>query len=428
MANLKSNYKKGYRYDIMKICMTCGAVPFKSLPLLYPNKSLATTQHAIARLVVEGEDFEKYHDQKYWVITLSNNGRKKIRNQEKEIMETFPPEIIEMTQKSKVAAEKLKLKSKKYQGVALREYRNIETFIFFLACNMKVYPGEKEEIIFGRDDAAVIQNIGNIANTFYTSKEMKIIEDLPPEITEKTDEKQKLMTTIISACKLHGMVIMGNRTYGVMNAGDGMPHFSLSGETKGKIYIQRMINNAKLSPYKGLVMLYNKDSLISKVLLASLKTGRVAKSVQYFNNLNAAYEQNNIYVIPNNEYGKKMIAIMKIAEWEEVLLSNTFPDDQRKSTRSTTVECHACSGKMEDSDISSDFRNYFFAFIVPDISKLKRFIEKAVFDTYATSLYHILCFDFQVPLFTELANEYPQIKLHQMSIDQFVKYDTRKEV
>lgn len=213
---------------------------------------------------------------------------------------------------------------------------------------------------------------------FYLAKELK-----------KTggNEMNKTMFT-----RMVGALFSGNTGYAAYNTREAVMKWSGMGEFKALHHLVELGRlNAGISRIDSAILLGDSDSVALKTLLESDKSHRLEFR------FDSIYQ--HIHFIPMNEFGARMLKLLAIPDWNEILLDLLFEPEDRSYNKGS-FEYDACVNGV-----------FVFSHLDGDIARLIRFREALRSQTVKTE---ILCYPHQVPFLREYLG---QAELKTIGID-----------
>lgn len=366
------NYRIGYRRELMKLTLVCGSLPFKSLSLL--DKNLRGMQRALTTMEREGT-LEEYHEKDIWVVGISDY-KKKIG----ELIEFYNVKLLKYYELYGIS-DFTRAKSGTQQEKQ-RVLRNSESILFMYAANCEVFPGEKESI----NQSACITN-----TTYYTSREIKASKELKENgglVVEEDD------TNIVSNTRINGLLASKGGTYAVYNLGKTLYKFRGKAERKTQDYITRLVAQKSLAQLEGAVLMCKDNALFTRLLFPKDREEKKATDV-----IMSSYPA--VYHLPFDVNGVKTMEIMSQYRWKDIMLHSLLTNTQL----SNGGQGRFYDGKEND--------NYYLIFCIPDLKKLKMFVESARMDANDNSKYYIYAYNHQI----EYLSQIPCDKIYLKALD-----------
>lgn len=389
--NDKRNYKKGNRIEILKALYSGGTLPYRALRLLNGTERL--NQRLIR--VMEKEGFVE-------ICKDKRNGKKiflpscwrehYLREYGDYLSEYYEFHYMELE------TEMVKAKSEREKTRAERYLRCGELCLLMHKAGIGSYPEEKKLLALNN---TVLETSDAM---YFNGMEVKKAASYVAEVFYKDGIKQIVNT------RLHGLVISPGGDYAVYNIGRRLLEWEQYGETK----MSKAINDILYREIKGkrkrqgpireiaCILFGEDDGIFSKVITND--TPR-KKSLTI---MNIEYGYNEIYGLPSNKNGIKMMQIMKEEKWKQKMKYLLLKDiDTREESRYGIV----CDG-VKNKNI------YILLFCIPNLQRLKMFLKRAYRENNK-EMFEIYCFSYQIPLLVKLASNV--VTICSIELDDYIK-------
>lgn len=351
---------KGMRRDILTAIIATGCLPKRSLALL-PG-TLKAKQKALLKMgqediVKEVLDKRKPPKETIWVATVdltTDSGTDACLGL---IDESSLSELVKSGDRKKILSTATPYPER------LRIMKNAECFVFFYGIGFDYDLSRQSSLKNKESDSSTI---------FFTSRQVKgVYED--DGLKADIDKNQLLNTT-----RLSGLAISGGGNYAVYCLSTYLNTYSRSGETKMRVYTDRLLSDKGYAPVSAALLLSRSEKAFKSYL--SPKTQRAQNSVLAIENV-----YKHIMALPENETGQVMMRIMGEAGWRKKLLSMVLTSEQLAAAKILNF----CDGYDQATD------TYILAYCVPDIKRLRLFLGNLGASTEADK-YMIICYDVQV--------------------------------
>ena len=368
----KKHYDTGIRKAVIEVTLACGCLPYHAIRLLDLNT--ASVQKMCTKMVKEGL-LKKYISEKkarkerIWVMVFS--GEQQLKDK---VGDSIPKHLMDLYTNISVN-DKYRITTNCEYTERLRVLRNAETFMFFY--------GAKIDTLRGRCESMASDN-RNTANIYYTSRELKGTQKDEYGLKADIDASKKLSTT-----RVNGILVSDGGNYMVYNTNKYIGRFSLSGERKLKAYTDNMLTLKQKEIANGSILLSDKMENFKSILEPPSQLAQ-----QHLQGLEGVYR--NIYSLPLDNTGQKMMKIMTKPDWQERIYAMGLTMEQRRN-KSELVECDG-----QDGD------TYIFVFCVPNIRRLKMFYKRAKIENNRDK-YVVMCFDYQKELLVDVIGRYAKI-------------------
>lgn len=379
----RKHYDEGMRKAILEVTLSCGCLPYRAIRLL--NMRTESVQKTCKKMVDEGL-LKKYTSEKkarrerIWAMVL--NGDQQLIEQ----FDTILPEHLLTLYSSIAINDKYKITSGNVYPTKLRVIRNAETFMFFYGAGIDTLRGRCENM--RKDDS-------NASNIYYTSRELKGSQVDEDGLKADLDASNRVNTT-----RVNGVYVSDGGTYLIYNTNRYLGNYSLSGERKLKAHMDIMMSWKNKDIIDSAMLLADNMEFFKKILNPPSQLAQ-----QHLQGLEGVYK--NIYALPLNQDGQKMMKLMSIPDWQEKIYSNVLTMEQR-TRKSSVVECDG-----------QDDNRYLFVFCVPNIRRLKMFYKRAKIENDRDK-YAVMCFDTQKKFLTEAMGNY--VKIYSTSFHDYYNY------
>jgi len=215
--------------------------------------------------------------------------------------------------------------------------------------------------------------------TFYTSHELKHFGH---------DSVNK-----IAFSRITGMLFSSGGCYAIYNSRNAMMNWNGRGEGKVKLHLSSVARmNAGVDEVKSAMML-GSDYKIAKQTLAFL--GKVNRVEMRFDNI-----YSHLHFIPMDAFGVRLIKLLSIPDWNEILLDLLFEEDELAGSGATF-----CYDAYRDDA-------YMLSFLDSDIFRLNAFWETVRYHKYKAS---VICFPEQVPFLRSFLRD--KVSLQTVTMD-----------
>ena len=217
---------------------------------------------------------------------------------------------------------------------------------------------------------------------FYFSRELKRVNDY---------ELNKIRFTRIA-----GAIAYSGGAYAVYNHREGMQKWMGEGERKIRLHLQEVFFPMKVFefPLREAAVMFGKDYSVALDMLREMKATK-----KMDNGLFSVYK--NIFFVPQNEFGVKLLRVLTTPDWKERILEWAFDDDDRSYDRGIFTYDAYIDGVFE------------FSFLDGDLARLFRFRE-AILDREGE--YRIICYPEQVPFLKEYFGD--MVELESVKMDE----------
>ena len=214
---------------------------------------------------------------------------------------------------------------------------------------------------------------------FYTSQELKHVGD---------DSVSK-----IAFSRITGMLFSPGGCYAVYNSRDTRMNWNGRGEGKVRLHLSSLARmNAGVDEVNSAMML-GTDYQVAKLTLAFL--GNINRVEMRFDNIYA-----HLHFIPMDPFGIRLIKLLSIPDWNEILLDLLFDEDELAGIGATF-----CYDALRNG-------TYMLSFLDSDIFRLNAFWETVRYHKYKAS---VICFPEQVPFLRSLMRD--KVSLQTVTMD-----------
>lgn len=405
-------------------CLSCGFVPFKSLNLINPN--VTSIQHQVYRYVENGE-LEKYHAKDVWALCLTLETRDKIMKAEEGSPLYYSNSLkqfyLDYTSKDtyRLKTKKKKLEEKDFEGLTkietrnlikktneaakqnearkLRVLRNGEAFLFFYGADFLALMNDKPLLREIRNTKG--SNFEDIFSkpAFYSFRELTQQEE------GITRSEVNIINGAVTNTKMNGLFVTPDLNYGVYVLYKDIYHFSKESEINAKNYISSIISSPTGKALDGSILLYQYDAPIQKMIKRDS-----AKPRLHTDNLYESYNEQNVYAVPLSPEGQMIAKMMSKRDWIDRVNDLTITKEWQTQINQYTPY----DGLQTETGKPP---TYHLNFLIPDLGKLKRFINFVDVNSRNTAKYVIHCFDIQADLLKSSVKK--DIIIHPIPIDKF---------
>lgn len=194
--------------------------------------------------------------------------------------------------------------------------------------------------------------------------------------------------------RITGAIFYPGGCYAVYNSRDAVMKWNGQGELKTRLYLSQLARmNADVMEVTSAILFGSGYELANRTLscLASLKRADLRFDKIY----------PHIHFIPMDDFGIRLLKLLTIPDWNEILLSLLFEDDDR-SFQQGSFEYDAIEGGT-----------YVFSFLDSDIVRLIRFREGIAGNSYSFS---ILCFLEQVAFLRKVFGNQVNLRVMDLSM------------
>lgn len=212
------------------------------------------------------------------------------------------------------------------------------------------------------------------------------------------------------------MLLFGNAAYAVYNLGNHGIIWRRENEQKIAVFMAYLLRirsayELDVKIRKKAIILATKDEVFLK--LCEQKKEANNDSCTNPGGIDTVYD--SIYAVPEDEYGQKLIYLMKNDDWERKVISCVLPAEYIDDKVKGAIQCDGYDAEKEI---------YYLVFCVPDLCKLKKFIESAKHSTDGRK-FTLFCFNYQLPLIKSLVSNC-NIRIRHANLDVFCdKFEDR---
>lgn len=366
--NNKKNYRKGKRIEIIKAVYACGCLPYKSLHL-YPWKPKLTQRTVLAMgreglLEIKKTKAGKQINLKNW------------NDASAEYMSYLPS--VYLRHYEEIKEEVFRSPNDFSKGDRL--HKNAEVILMMHESGIGSYPDERKDV--RKKDVWISSG----DKMYFTSWEIKNVKPYKAEAGMDKDGVKKIVGT-----RLRGLLVSPGGDYGVYNLGNRLIEWERYGESKMARHLQRVLEEKRENYEKKDVeclLLASDEMLFMRVIenenSKRYKRGKILLNIDY------AYE--NMYGLPINHDGEKMLAIMSSAGWKGRMIERLMPEGmENRAAYSVT-----CDGYINGV--------FILLFCIPNITRLKMFYRRAKLENDKKK-FEIYCFTYQIPMLAALTGD-----------------------
>lgn len=399
--NDKRNYKKGNRIEILKALYSGGTLPYRALRLLNGTERL---NQRLAR-VMEKEGFIE--------ICKDNRNGKKIflpgtwREHYLKEYGDYLGERYELNY-MELESEMGKAKSEKEETRAERYVRCGEMCALMHMAGIGSYPDEKKVLGISK---TVLETSDEM---YFSGLEVKKAGGYISDVFYKDGIRQIINT------RLHGLVISPGGDYAIYNIGRRMLEWEQYGETKMSKAIHDVLYREEKGKRKrqGTIretecILFGEDNMIFSKIILNDSTKRKSLTI-----MNIEYAYNEIYGLPSDKDGIRMMRIMKEEKWKQKMKYTLLHGiDTREESRYGII----CDG-VKNGNV------YVLLFCIPNLQRLKMFLKRA-YREGNKERFEIYCFSYQIPLLVMLASNVATICSIELEdyIEQYIEKEPAYE-
>ncbi len=197
----------------------------------------------------------------------------------------------------------------------------------------------------------------------------------------------------IAFSRITGMLFSPGGCYAVYNSRNEVMNWNGRGEGKVRLHLSSVARmNAGVDEINS-AMLLGSDYQVAKQTLAFL--GKVNRVEMRFDNI-----YSHLHFIPLNSFGARLIKLLSIPDWNQILLDLLFEEDELSGTGATF--CY--DAFREDT--------YVLSFLDSDIFRLNAFWETVRYHKYKAS---VICFPEQVPFLRSFLRD--KVSLQTVTLD-----------
>lgn len=368
--NEKKNYKKGYRYEIMRLLHINGAISYNTLKLL-PGSP-----------VMNERAYRKLRDEEIVEIVQRANRRmiilKDYEERKTEYEESLPPIYSDYyCEKGKAIRKKVKSGT---PNAAERAARCGEVLAMMRSAGVMSYLEECPKYAWGQPY--------DINESYY--HDSLDIKNTGIQYPSYSGEGKNLSSTRIIGC-----INSPGGDYGIYNVSKGLIEWSRSGELKVATHLRRISGAAYNASEEREVnaIVYMKDLALVEQIVNNENIKRTVNLISIDN----VYP--HMYALPIDDIGIGMTELLTKQSWQEHVYSQLITEKEYIDAKGLTVACDGYDGER-----------YKLIYCVPDITKLKLFLRKAQADLDAKN-FILYCFDWQEQHVRNMADHITTIKV-----------------
>lgn len=380
--NVKKNYKKGYKYEILKILYMNGAISYNTLKLL-PGSPLMN-ERAYRKLRDEG------------IVELINQaGRRMIIFKNYEGRKHEYEKYMPLGYSDYYYAKGKEIREKVKRGTPVdveRAARCGEILAIMRSSNLNSYIENCPKYSWKQPY--------DITQSYYHNS--FDIKNTDIQYPSHTGEDKNMASTRIIGC-----INSPGGDYGIYNVSKGLIEWSRSGELKAATHLKRLSERVygDTSEREINAIVYMKNlNLVEEIVFNE----NVHKTVNLIS-IDNVYP--SMYALPINDIGIKMTMLLTMEQWKEYIYSFYISEIDYENAKGLSVSCDGYDGE-----------HYILVYCVPDITKLKLYLRKAQADLDFKK-YILYCFDWQEEHIRKTAGHLVQIR----TIDFNSFYDAIKE-
>lgn len=369
--NNKPQYKENTtRYQIVNLLHVSSVITPRSFSLFDKPQHIA---NVMVKLKKEGVIEKSRNEEVFENFVMSNYSD----NLNEYFYNSIPDENIEFFLKyGKQDTKRAKYAKENLVGNSRRIIRNAEVVSLMYASGIKTLPSEKKD---------VVNNKTLRDNVYYQAREIKYYAGYVDDVDELDNQRAVIAT------RMNGTLLSTGGNYNIYHIGKDINTWSAQGEYKIKNYIQNMLANyiSKDNCILDNAILITYDLSIFQKLINPSKALRTR-----YDGLNMTYE--NLYAIPYDKFGKDMVRVMTMPDWEYRLKMHLMEEEPQDTSR-VDVTCDYYDGEI-----------YTFVFCIPNISRYLEFVRKAVF-VNNKNRFRVVCFDWQLEFVTKSIGSFAKI-------------------
>lgn len=366
--NIKKNYSKGYRLEIMKLLYMNGAISYNTLKLL-PGSPLMN-ERAYRKLRDEG------------VLELIRHaGRRMIIFKNYEDKKSEYEEYMPLGYSDYYYDKSKEIRTKVKRGTPSdveRAARCGEVLAMMHTAGINAYMDNCPKYSWNQPYSP---NESYYHNSFD-------IKNASIQYPSYTGEDKNIASTRIIGC-----VNSPGGDYGVYSVSKGLIEWSRSGELKAATHLKRLSQSIYGIDRNVNAILYIKDLMLIERIVNNENIKRTVNLISIDN----VYPE--MYALPIDDTGIKMTSLLKEEFWKEHIYSKFITEAEYNNAKGLTVACDGYDGE-----------HYKLVYCVPDITKLKLFLRKAQADLDFEK-YVLYCFDWQEKHIREMAGHLVQINV-----------------
>lgn len=366
--NVRKNYRKGTRKEIMELLHMCGIIPERSLKYMR-DKNYKVMRMKIHEMVEEG--VLTYVKKTKLTRALAIHESRK----DKELYdESIAKELQTYYAEYGKTDEKRYCYSKKYADY-VRIFYNADTMMFMYGCGIKMLASHKGSLLNKNEEESI----------YYNSREIKNGINYKADVID-TEEGQ-----IISSSRLRGMVMSQGGIYAIYRF-NTLSAYSQNGEYKMKLYLDRIVREK----------LEEKEEVSQAVIIVDQNNERLLENYIRPENIAGKYSLESmefvykkVYGVPADENGQMMMKVFTNNSWREKII-NSFNLPCEKGMQGVV-----CDGY--------DGNSYYYIYCIPDIKRFRKFIMRAELENNKEK-YIVICFDWQVEMVKAVTKGIVKIK------------------
>lgn len=184
----------------------------------------------------------------------------------------------------------------------------------------------------------------------------------------------------IAFSRITGMLLSPGGCYSIYNSRDTRMEWNGRGEGKVKAYLSVVAKKNAGQTDMESAMILGSDYGIAQLTLAFL--GKVNRTEDRFDQI-----YSHLHFIPMNDFGTRLIKILALPDWKEILLDLLFDEEEQAG-----MEATFCYDAIRDEA-------YVLSFLDSDIFRLNAFWDTVRRYKYKAS---VICFPEQVPFLQNL--------------------------
>lgn len=402
--NVKANYEKGNRLEIIKALHVNGCIPYRCLSLFPGEKRLAQRK----ALQMNEEGLLNIIKTPYGKCIYLNQTEENIKDYQAYLSDSY------LLAYEEIKREIGKSKYKNYKNSRQeRLQKNAEVSLFMHLSKIPTYPDEiLSEWIPGR-------SMPNGVTIYLDRIKIKNEEEYVTQVqNEKSGEKK------VIGSRLSGLMISPGGNYAVYNLTNHLIEWERAGEVKMAGYLERYLERMErkeddyyiVEKEEGkntdveCILLANHMELFYRVLINENRQKYKSRKRRPLINIDYAYRV--MYGLPISKEGMMMINIMKEKDWKKQMKHLLLKECQN-NVSDYTVECDGYHEKD----------GYVLMYCDCDIAKLKLFLKRGMLKR-EDEKFTILCFTFQVPLLQQF--DLTGITVKAMELEDYAKMIEKK--
>lgn len=379
-------YHRGYRREILELALMSGAISYRSLELLNGNYRIYVRR--IREMCDEGI-LSQYRLGKEYAVRLKN-----FESAKKKYINVFPENYYDYYKTYCEDDVKFlsEYKNKENKTKAIKACRQGEVVAMMKASGIETRPEMKPSI-------ASEEKIKNDKGYYFCSREIK--EEGNFRVGEITNKKWNMKTKVKLNSRMMGGIVSPGGSYIVYHSGDALMRIEKQGETVMMSHMAKFVNRRCIAPEQtdeGRIkrcIVFGYTPEVFERIVSDEEKKRTDMSV-------SGYAE--MYAIPYSAEGTKLLNLMSKANWKKTILKIVFGND-----------CKEQGSEMIYDEKDGSIKKLLFC--IPDLCKLKKFINTAEWSE-EPQLYHIYCFDFQVP-FVKMATN-GKAEIYSINFNDFL--------